>query len=97
MEKINLSQEDYDFLKELQHELNTQSTDGNSEPVFWGIMEDLEVPAPEECGEPKIRFDDGVCTVEEAVEQINEYLETDGTDEQKVHWGRIDRLRFVTT
>ena len=33
--KINISQEDYEFLKHLQHELNVQENDGNAEPVYW--------------------------------------------------------------
>ena len=40
--KIDISQKDYDFLKDLQNELNTQSTDGNAQPVFWGVAETVE-------------------------------------------------------
>lgn len=39
MATIFLSQVDYDFLKDLQHELNTQTNDGNADPVYWGVME----------------------------------------------------------
>ena len=37
--KINISQEDYEFLKNLQNELNVQGNDGNADPVYWGISE----------------------------------------------------------
>ena len=41
--KINISQEDYEFLKHLQHELNVQENDGNAEPVYWGVSEIYDV------------------------------------------------------
>lgn len=34
------NKEDIAFLKELQHELNTQENDGNADPVFWGVAVD---------------------------------------------------------
>ena len=75
--KVNLSNEEYEFLKELQHELNTQETDGNAQPVFWGVEETVE-----ECrgeygdfgGDPYIRYDDGKWTLEEAIEEVNENI-----------------------
>jgi len=36
--KIEVTQEQYEFLKNLQHELLTQPTDGNANPVFWGVI-----------------------------------------------------------
>ena len=90
MPTVNIKQEDYEFLKDLQHELNTQTTDGNAEPVFWGVMEEDERLTVEGQGKPKITYDDGAWTLEKAVEEIKEYLETDGTDEQKLDWGCID-------
>ena len=71
--KIEISQEDYEFLKELQHELNTQENDGNADPLFWGVEETCE-----ECrgadgdfgGDPYIRYDDGKWTLEEAVAEV---------------------------
>ena len=36
---MNLSQEDIEFLKELQHKLKTQETDYQAAPRFWGVME----------------------------------------------------------
>lgn len=37
-----MTKEDLEFLKELQHEMQTQETDGNASPRFWGIMETKE-------------------------------------------------------
>ena len=37
LEKHNLTQEELDFLIELQHELNTQDTIGQADPRFWGV------------------------------------------------------------
>ena len=62
MAKIEISKEDYEFLKDLQNELNTQENDCNADPVFWGVEETVE-----ECrggdgeygGDPYITFDDG--------------------------------------
>ena len=72
---IEISQEDYEFLKDLQNELNTQENDCNADPVFWGVEETVE-----ECrggdgeygGDPYITFDDGKWSLEEAVEEVEE-------------------------
>lgn len=40
---IEMKHEDIDFLVNLQHELNTQSHDGNAQPLWWGVMEDREI------------------------------------------------------
>jgi hypothetical protein len=57
--KIEVSKEDYDFLKELQHELNTQDTDGQADPVYWSVMESREVLTLQYDGDARIPFDDG--------------------------------------
>ena len=51
MRTIQISEEDYELLKDLQHELNTQTNDGNADPVYWGVMEHRMEPAPEGCGD----------------------------------------------
>ena len=88
MKQIILTDEDYEFLKDLQHELNTQSTDGTAEPVYWGVMEDHEVAVPDGCGDyQRIPYDDGAWTVEEAVEIVEEDLKADDvSDEIKEEW-----------
>ncbi len=88
--KIELSKEDYEFLKELRDELNTQDNDGNADPVFWGVMEDREVFVPEGCGEEKIAYDDGMMTLEEAVAEINGSIDEFG-QELKEEWAEVDK------
>ena len=90
MNKIDLSQEDYDFLKDLSHELNTQPNDGSAEPLFWGIMEKTEVLAPEGCGRPKIRHDDGAWEFDEAVSYVNDIIHEYDEDIQS-EWQNIDK------
>lgn len=88
--KIEVSEEDYNFLKDLQNELNTQETDGNAQPVYWGVMETEEVGVPDECGEPRIYRGDGYCgTLEDAVMRIDESIRDYSEETQKV-WHEID-------
>ena len=90
MSKIDLSQEDYDFLKDLCHELSTQTNDGNAEPLYWGIMEKKEVLAPEGCGRPMIRHDDGAWEFNEAIENVNECISDYDQDIQS-EWAKLDK------
>ena len=91
--KIELNEKDYEFLKELQHELNTQENDGNANPVFWGVEETVE-----ECrggdgeygGDPYISFDDGKWSLEEAIEAVNECIEEYDKDIQS-EWSEVDK------
>ena len=39
VKKRMLTKEDIEFLKDLQHEMNTQDTLGQAEPRYWGIIE----------------------------------------------------------
>lgn len=88
MKTIELSDQDYEFLKELQHELNTQTTDGNAQPVFWGVMETKEEGVPDGCGEPRVYMGDGgTLSLDDAIEYTEEYI-TDGNREQ---WERLDK------
>lgn len=105
MTTIEINEPGLEFLKELQHELNTQTTDGNAEPVFWGIMETKKQPVPEDYGgTPYIRFDDGLYSLEEAIEVIQDTLDFDENDymEEKEKWKNIDKTdidevhRFMT-
>ena len=70
---IKISQDDYEFLKNLQYELNVQEHDGNAEPVYWGVSEVYEEfrgESGEYGGEPYITYDDGKYSLEEAVEEV---------------------------
>lgn len=90
---IEISQEDYEFLKDLQNELNTQTNDGNAHPVFWGVEETVE-----ECrgdnedfgGDPYIYFDDGKWTLEEAIEVVKDNIEEYDKDIRD-EWNDIDK------
>lgn len=88
---IELTKEDYEFLKDLQKRLTEQDTDGSAQPVFWGVMEKHEYAVPEGCGAyAKITHDDGAYDLEEAldfVDQNIEYYDEDIRDQ----WEVVDR------
>lgn len=90
MPQIKLSQDDAKFLRDLQHELLTQPNDGNADPVFWGVIETREEPAPEDCGEARIYncdADSSVMTLDEVVRWVEDRLE----DRDLIHlWGTLD-------
>jgi hypothetical protein len=79
---IEISKEDLEFLKDLQHELNTQDNDETADPLYWGVLEEKEEYVPEGCGEPRISHDDGSWTLEEAVESVNEVINEYDQDTQ---------------
>lgn len=91
MPQIKLSQDDAQFLRDLQHELLTQPNDGNADPVYWGVIETREEPAPEDCGEARIYNCDGdgsVMTLDEVVRWVEDRLE----DRDLIHiWDTLDR------
>lgn len=88
MRTIQISDEDYEFLAELQHELVTQDNDGNADPVYWGVMETREVGVPDGCGDPKIYLGDGGTEdLEGAVAFIGEYID----DEIAELWNDVDK------
>jgi len=89
MKIIQISDEDYEFLKDLQHELNTQTNDGNADPVYWGVMETKEVGVPDGCGDQRIYFGDGGTEeLESAVAYIAEYVVDDDSIEK---WNDVDK------
>lgn len=88
MKTIQITDEDYEFLQDLQHELNTQTNDGNAEPVYWGVMETKEVGVPDGCGDPKIYLGDGDTEdLENAVAFIGEYIDKENVEE----WNEVDK------
>lgn len=90
MPQIKLSQDDAQFLRDLQNELLTQPNDGNADPVYWGVIETREEPAPEDCGEVRIYNCDGdgsVMTLDEVVRWVEDRLE----DRDLIHiWNTLD-------
>lgn len=90
---IRLSWEDYSFLKELQHELNTQTNDGNADPVYWGVMETREEGVPDGCGDPVLYMGDGATMeLNEAVEYAQQYVHYDiETEKYDERWEELDK------
>ena len=87
MAKIELRQEDLDFLKDLQHELLTQENDGTADPLYWGVMEEETVGVPDGCGDPIIYMGDGVTMeTEEAVKYIEENYVADLDEANREEW-----------
>ena len=95
--KIELTDKEYEFLKELKHELNTQENDGNADPVFWGVEEtytECRGGDGEYGGDPYIRFDFGVLSVEEAVEDIQDAFKNEPeeyNDDIRAEWKEVDK------
>lgn len=84
-----MKKEDIEFLRELQHELNTQENDGQASPRYWGIAETKRKPAPDFCGDSYIFLGEGMpMTCKEFVDYLtdNDYLE--GYEED---WNDVDK------
>ena len=90
MKTITLSDEDYEFLKDLQNELNTQTTDGNATPTFWMVEEKRDVAVPDDCGTPYIVHDDGKWSLEEAIKAVEESF-ADYEGETRDKWEAVDK------
>ena len=84
IEKHNLTQEELDFLIELQHELNTQDTVHQADPRFWVVAGTKKVYVGEEYMEEEqlIQGDDTISDcLENAVEYFKEIIENEVTEE----------------
>lgn len=91
MAKVEISQEALEFLKDLQHELCTQTNDGNADPVFWGIIEDEEVAVPYGCGDDeKISYDDGAWDIDDAISAVDECI-MEYPIELRELWKEVDK------
>lgn len=93
-----MKKEDIEFLRELQHELNTQEHDEQAAPRFWGIEEKYLETAPEGDGEPYIfTCDYEKQTLEEYIESVREELseltpeENENYDNIIAEWTDIDK------
>ena len=88
METIKISAEDKEFLRDLQRELNTQETDWQADPIFWGVMETHKVAAPDGSGEARAYlpvFGSDV-SIEELIKEINDM---DGKNDD--YWDEVDK------
>ena len=90
MKQIRINESDYEFLKELQHELNTQTNDGNADPVYWGVLEDYEALTFDGDGEVRIPYDDGAYDLEGLVADIDADSEDFGMS-VKEEWNSLDK------
>lgn len=83
-----MKKEDIEFLRDLQHELNTQEHDEQKEPRYWGIAENIMRPTPEGCGDAVLYVGDGgVMTCEEFAEWIERDKYYEGHEEE---WSEVD-------
>lgn len=75
-EKRDISQEDIEFLKRLQLEMNTQDTTGTADPRFWVIKGNERVINNEDSDELVLQIDGSTVTytTEETVKYINENI-----------------------
>lgn len=84
-----MKQEDIDFLKELQHELNTQDHQSQASPRYWGIMERKTVATPDGCGDDvRFYFDecDGDFSMDELIEYVENYYVEEMDSEVREEW-----------
>ncbi len=90
MATIQISDEDYKFLKDLKTELNTQENDAQADPVYWGILETRMTPCPSGCGEPYVYFVDSVeiMNYEDTVSFIKENI-SEYSPEIQDKWNKI--------
>lgn len=93
-----MKKEDIEFLRELQHELNTQEHDHQAAPRFWGIEETYLENAADGDGDPYIfSYDyEDRKTLEEYVQSINEEIseldpdDVDNYNDLIYAWNYID-------
>lgn len=91
-----MTKEELEFLKELQHELRTQDTDGQAAPRFWGILEEGQQVVPDGFGD-YIEVVDKTCgdaetfTPEDYVTHIRELLLEEDDAEADEIWGSVDK------
>lgn len=72
-----MREDDIQFLKDLQEELNTQDAVCQATPRYWGIMNYRDVPGHEDYddGEYQFFYNDGNVTEFNAFKDLKEFLE----------------------
>lgn len=79
-----MKKEDIEFLKDLQHQLNTQSTVGQADPRFWVVKQKVKVSGIESgYGEDGSEVIYDCDTIGETMEEVVEYIK-ECDDEVKV-------------
>ena len=83
-EKHHITQEEVEFLCNLQKEMNTQDTCCQADPRFWVIKGTEERLTEEGYGDVQILYDnDAAETVARTIEQAYEYIKEKGIEEIK--------------
>ena len=87
-----MTKEEIEFLKELQHELQTQDTDGQASPIFWGILETGKRLVPEGFGDETVVQDgEETYTPEDYVQFVREQLLEEDDQETDEAWADVDK------
>jgi len=85
--EIQVSKEDYEFLKDLQHELLTQADDGQADPIYWGVEEIRD----KGLNEMQIFIDDSRFTLDEINERIETWLDEEQNDAARDEYELTDQ------
>ena len=83
-----MKKEDIDFLRELQHELNTQENDGQTAPRYWGICQEKQRLLPKDFGDECILYEGTMYSVKEFVDWLYDNEYDIGREEE---WEELDK------
>lgn len=90
-----MKKEDKEFLAELQNELNTQTTDGNAQPTFWGIIEEHMQIVPDGYGDTQMIIEDCIrYNISDFIRVEEDYIDNLDEDEKQEaldEWENIDK------
>lgn len=87
-----MKKDDIDFLRELQHELNTQEHDCQAAPRYWGICQEKYELLPEGFGDDCLLYDGEMYDLDDFVTFLYENGYDEGHEEE---WGNVDKKDVV--
>lgn len=70
--------EDIQFLKEIQEEMKTQETDGQSEPRCWSIMDYKLIPTSEDHADSVTLYDNWDCNSIDIIDYVHDIVDFEG-------------------
>ena len=85
--EIQVSKEDYEFLKDLQHELLTQANDCQADPIYWCVEEIRN----KGLNEMQILIDDSQFTLDEINERIEMWLDEEQNESARDEYELVDQ------
>lgn len=88
VQRVRLAQDDLDFLKALQSQLNTQDTMCNADPRFWVIRQTEAQRCDEESADETNIVDESGATVATDFESFMKYLRENPVDDVIVRENR---------